>query len=47
MPGIRPGAKTAEYIDYVLSRFTMIGAMFLATVSVLPELAMCHAGVGF
>lgn len=37
LPGIRPGKKTAEYIDYVLSRITVIGAIYLAVVCILPE----------
>src|SRR5262245_10668106 len=38
LPGIRPGAKTAQYIDYVLTRITVIGAIYLSAVCVLPEL---------
>ncbi|HWD50449.1 MAG TPA: preprotein translocase subunit SecY [Rhizomicrobium sp.] len=37
IPGIRPGKKTAEYIDYVLSRITVIGAIYLAVVCLIPE----------
>jgi len=37
LPGIRPGAKTAQYIDYVLTRITVIGAIYLSAVCVLPE----------
>ncbi|HEY3638040.1 MAG TPA: preprotein translocase subunit SecY [Rhizomicrobium sp.] len=37
IPGIRPGKKTAEYIDYVLTRITVIGSLYLAFVCVLPE----------
>ncbi|HKJ63240.1 MAG TPA: preprotein translocase subunit SecY [Hyphomicrobiales bacterium] len=36
IPGIRPGARTAEYIDYVLTRITVLGAIYLAIVCVLP-----------
>jgi preprotein translocase subunit SecY len=32
MPGIRPGKKTAEYLDYVLTRLTVIGAIYIAAV---------------
>ena len=46
IPGIRPGAKTAEYIDYVLTRITLIGAVYLAIVCVLPEMLRSWAGVG-
>ena len=37
IPGIRPGKKTAEYIDYVLTRITVIGALYLAVVCLIPE----------
>ncbi len=37
IPGRRPGKQTAEYIDYVLSRITLVGAIFLVVVSVLPQ----------
>jgi len=37
IPGIRPGKKTAEYIDYVLTRTTVVGALYLATVCLIPE----------
>jgi preprotein translocase subunit SecY len=47
LPGIRPGAKTAEYIDYVLTRITVVGALYLAAVCVLPELLQSRAGVSF
>jgi hypothetical protein len=36
IPGIRPGTKTAEYIDHVLSRLTLAGAVYIAAVCVLP-----------
>ena len=36
IPGIRPGARTAEYIDRVLTRITLPGALFLAAIAVLP-----------
>jgi len=37
LPGIRPGQRTAEYLTYVLSRLTFIGAFYVAFVCVLPE----------
>jgi preprotein translocase subunit SecY len=37
IPGIRPGKKTAEYIDYVLTRITVIGSVYLAFVCIIPE----------
>ncbi len=47
IPGIRPGPRTAEYIDYVLTRITVVGAAYLAAVCVLPELLISSAGVPF
>lgn len=38
IPGIRPGKRTAEYIDYVLTRITVIGAIYIILVCLLPEL---------
>lgn len=38
LPGIRPGKRTAEYLDYVLSRLTVIGAGYLTLVCVFPEI---------
>lgn len=40
IPGIRSGRRTAEYIDRILTRLTLIGAVYLAAVSVLPELML-------
>ncbi|HVR29610.1 MAG TPA: preprotein translocase subunit SecY [Thermoanaerobaculia bacterium] len=37
IPGIRSGRRTAEYIDRILTRLTVVGALYLAAVSVLPE----------
>ena len=47
LPGIRPGEKTAEYIDYVLTRITVVGAIYLAIVCVIPELLISYAAVPF
>ncbi len=47
LPGIRPGQKTAEYIDYVLTRITVVGAIYLAAVCVLPEVLISYAAVPF
>ena len=38
IPGIRPGERTAEYIDYVLSRITVLGAIYLAIVCLISEI---------
>jgi preprotein translocase subunit SecY len=47
IPGIRPGERTAEYIDYVLTRITVVGAAYLALVCLLPELLVSYAAVPF
>ena len=47
IPGIRPGINTAEYLDYVLSRLTVVGALYLAGVCVLPELLRSEYSVPF
>jgi preprotein translocase subunit SecY len=47
LPGRRPGAQTAEYIDYVLTRITVVGALYLALVCVMPELLISYAAVPF
>jgi preprotein translocase subunit SecY len=47
LPGRRPGAQTAEYIDHVLTRITVIGAIYLAIVCVLPEVLISYAAVPF
>ena len=43
VPGIRPGKRTAEYIDTILTRITLVGAIYLALIAVLPDLLI----VGF
>jgi preprotein translocase subunit SecY len=47
IPGIRPGKKTAEHIDRVLTRITMIGALYMSAVCVLPTLLAVRYGVPF
>ena len=44
LPGIRPGKRTAEYIDYVLTRLTVIGAIYIAAVCLLPEFLAGQSG---
>jgi preprotein translocase subunit SecY len=44
IPGIRPGKRTAEYLDYVLTRITVVGAIYLTIVCVLPEWALRQTG---
>ncbi len=47
IPGVRPGRKTAEYIDRVLTRVTLPGAFFLAAIAVLPDLMIHYLNVPF
>ncbi|WP_407050659.1 preprotein translocase subunit SecY [Methyloraptor flagellatus] len=47
IPGIRPGERTAEYIDYVLTRITVVGAIYIVLVCLLPELLISWTGVPF
>src|SRR5919106_1650407 len=47
IPRILPGQRTAEYFDYVLTRLTAVGAIYLAAVCVLPEILISNYGVPF
>ncbi len=47
VPGIRPGEKTMEYLDGVLSRLTLWGAVYISIISVLPMLLIAHFNVPF
>lgn len=47
IPGIRPGPKTAEYIDRILTRITLAGSLFLAAISVFPEFLIKWMNVPF
>ena len=47
LPGIRPGKKTAEYLDYVLTRLTVIGAAYITAVCLLPEILISAYSVPF
>jgi preprotein translocase subunit SecY len=47
IPGIRPGRKTSEYIDRILSRITLPGAIFLAIIAVLPDILIAKFNVPF
>jgi preprotein translocase subunit SecY len=47
IPGIRPGKRTAEYLDYVLTRLTFVGAAYLSIVCLLPELLISQYSVPF
>lgn len=47
IPGIRPGKNTADYLDYVLTRLTTVGAVYLVLVAALPELLIARWQVPF
>jgi preprotein translocase subunit SecY len=47
VPGIRPGKNTADYLDYVLTRLTLVGALYLSAVCVLPETLNSQLGLTF
>ena len=47
IPGIRPGKRTADYIDKVLSRITLGGALYVSAVCVLPSILITHFNVPF
>jgi preprotein translocase subunit SecY len=47
IPGIRPGKRTEEYLDHVLTRITVIGAAYLTFICLLPEYLIARAGIPF
>ncbi|PPR72880.1 MAG: Protein translocase subunit SecY [Alphaproteobacteria bacterium MarineAlpha3_Bin2] len=47
IPGIRPGKNTTEYLDWVLTRLTVVGAAYLAAICLLPELLISRYSVPF
>ena len=47
IPGIRPGKNTADYLDYVLTRLTVVGAAYLSVVCLLPEILISQYAVPF
>jgi preprotein translocase subunit SecY len=47
VPGIRPGKNTADYLDYVLTRITFLGALYLVFICLLPEMLMSHYAIPF
>ena len=47
IPGIRPGERTAQYIDYVLTRLTVVGSIYLVLVCLLPEFLISRFAVPF
>jgi preprotein translocase subunit SecY len=46
IPGIRPGVRTAEYLDFVLTRITVVGAAYLTLICLLPEFLSARLGTG-
>jgi preprotein translocase subunit SecY len=47
VPGIRPGKNTADYLDYVLTRITVVGAAYLTLICLVPEFLIAKAGIPF
>jgi preprotein translocase subunit SecY len=47
IPGIRPGKRTEEYLDYVLTRITVVGAAYLVLICLIPEFLIARAGIPF
>ena len=47
VPGIRPGPPTSDYLDFVLTRLTAIGATYLAAVCILPEILISKYSIPF
>ncbi|WP_420861395.1 preprotein translocase subunit SecY [Algirhabdus cladophorae] len=45
VPGIRPGKKTAEYLDYVVTRLLVVGSVYLAVVCLLPEIVRANLSI--
>ncbi len=45
IPGIRPGKRTSDYLDYVLTRITVVGAIYLTFVCVVPEYMIAQTGI--
>ncbi len=47
VPGIRPGKETADYLDYVLTRITMVGSLFICLIAVMPDSIMASFKVPY
>jgi preprotein translocase subunit SecY len=47
IPGIRPGKNTADHLDYILTRLTVVGAAYLSAVCILPEILISQYSVPF
>lgn len=46
VPGIRPGSPTKKYLEFVVTRITLVGALFLGFIAIMPSLAQLFTGVG-
>lgn len=47
IPGVRPGQATADYLDYILTRLTVVGALYMSLVCILPDFVYSKFGVRF
>ena len=47
IPGVRPGKQTADYLDFVLTRITLVGALFICAIAVMPDAIMASAKVPY
>ena len=47
VPGVRPGQATAEYLDYILTRLTAVGALYMAFVCIIPDVVNSKFGIQF
>jgi preprotein translocase subunit SecY len=47
IPGLRPGRRTAEYLETVMTRITYVGAGFLAVIAVIPDVVASRLGIDF
>jgi len=47
IPGVRPGERTAQFIDYVLTRVTVLGAIYLGIICLLPEMLISSFALPF
>ncbi len=47
IPGVRPGTQTADYLDFVLTRITLAGALFICTIAILPDAIMASFKVPY
>lgn len=46
LPGIRPGGPTKKYLEFVVTRITLVGAIFLGFIAIMPSLAQALTGIG-